>query len=213
MKTDDLIATLALDATPTPPGAARLWLLGALGAGFVVALGAVLMTLGPRPDLGLALATGPFWMKWGLTIGTLAIALSLTLILARPEGKPGSLIWVAALPIALIALVGVAELAGTAADERMSSWLGVSALQCPIRIAAFAFPVWMALVWAMRRMAPTRLRLAGFVVGLAAGAAGATAYAVYCSEDSMSFVATWYVLGMLIPAAITALLGPRLLRW
>jgi hypothetical protein len=27
------------------------------------------------------------------------------------------------------------------------------------------------------------------------------------------FLATWYVLGILIPAILGALLGPRLLRW
>jgi hypothetical protein len=29
----------------------------------------------------------------------------------------------------------------------------------------------------------------------------------------VAFWAVWYVLGMLVPTAIGALLGPRLLRW
>jgi hypothetical protein len=32
-------------------------------------------------------------------------------------------------------------------------------------------------------------------------------------ELAASFLGTWYVLGMLIPAVLGALIGPRLLRW
>jgi hypothetical protein len=32
-------------------------------------------------------------------------------------------------------------------------------------------------------------------------------------RDERSFLGLWYVIGMLIPAAAGALLGPRLLRW
>jgi hypothetical protein len=62
-------------------------------------------------------------------------------------------------------------------------------------------------------MAPTRLRLAGAAGGLAAGAAGALVYTLHCPELAAPFLASWYVLGMLIPTAAGALLGPRLLRW
>jgi hypothetical protein len=39
------------------------------------------------------------------------------------------------------------------------------------------------------------------------------AYALYCPEMAAPFVAIWYLLGMLIPAAAGAVLGPLLLRW
>ena len=42
---------------------------------------------------------------------------------------------------------------------------------------------------------------------------GAFAYTLHCPELAPAFVAVWYVLGMLIPAAAGALLAPRLLRW
>jgi hypothetical protein len=66
---------------------------------------------------------------------------------------------------------------------------------------------------ALRSLAPTRLRLAGTAAGLAAGAVGASVYQLHCPELAAPFLGTWYVLGILAPAALGALIGPRLLRW
>lgn len=65
----------------------------------------------------------------------------------------------------------------------------------------------------MRGLAPTRLALAGAASGLLAGALGALVYALHCTEIAAPFLGIWYVIGMLIPTAIGALLGPRMLRW
>jgi hypothetical protein len=80
-------------------------------------------------------------------------------------------------------------------------------------IALLSIPLFAAAFWAMNAMAPTRLGLAGAASGLVAGAGGALVYALYCTEMAAPFIAVWYLLGMLIPAALGALLGPRLLRW
>jgi len=45
------------------------------------------------------------------------------------------------------------------------------------------------------------------------GAVGALVYSVHCPEQAAPFIGFWYLLGMLIPTAVGALLGPRLLRW
>ena len=36
---------------------------------------------------------------------------------------------------------------------------------------------------------------------------------LHCPEPAAPFLAIWYLLGMLVPTAIGAWLGPRLLRW
>jgi len=38
-------------------------------------------------------------------------------------------------------------------------------------------------------------------------------YALHCPELAAPFIGLWYLLGVLIPAGIGALIGPRLLRW
>jgi hypothetical protein len=91
--------------------------------------------------------------------------------------------------------------------------LGQTAAACPVLIALLAAPVFLAGCWAMQGLAPTRLRLAGASVGLLAGATGACVYAFHCSELAAPFLGTWYVLGIALPTALGALIGPRVLRW
>jgi hypothetical protein len=91
--------------------------------------------------------------------------------------------------------------------------LGQTAAACPFLITLLATPVLLGGFWALRGLAPTRLRLAGTSVGLLAGAAGACVYALHCPEMAAPFLGTWYVLGIAIPTALGALLGPRVLRW
>jgi hypothetical protein len=80
-------------------------------------------------------------------------------------------------------------------------------------IAALSLPIFAATLTGMRAMAPTRLRLAGAAAGFTAGAAAATIYCLHCPEMASPFIAFWYLLGVLLPAAVGALIGPRVLAW
>jgi hypothetical protein len=68
-------------------------------------------------------------------------------------------------------------------------------------------------IWALRKGAPTRLKLSGAVAGIVAGGLGAADYALGCKSDTIPFIAIWYGLAIALCAAIGALFGPRLLRW
>ena len=46
-----------------------------------------------------------------------------------------------------------------------------------------------------------------------AGATAALVYCLHCTEMEAPFIGLWYVIGMLIPAVVGALLGRALLRW
>jgi hypothetical protein len=109
--------------------------------------------------------------------------------------------------------MAAAVLGAAPAGERASLVLGSSWLQCVSSIPALSVPAFALTFAAVRSLAPTRLRLTGAVAGLAAGAVAGLAYALFCDEMQMPFLAVWYVLGMLVPAAAGALAGPRLLRW
>jgi hypothetical protein len=69
------------------------------------------------------------------------------------------------------------------------------------------------LVWALRGLAPTRLRLTGGIAGFAAGSIGALAYSLHCPELAAPFIGVWYLLGITICASLGVWAGPRLLRW
>jgi len=213
MTTDDLIARLSADV-PKVRRAATGWrlaiglLFGALVAGIVV-----VATLGIRPDLHHAMRGFSFWMKGAYTLSLAAVALGMTAQLSRPDGGRLRRAWLLAVPVVVLVGVGIVELMRAPPGAWPGMWLGRSSMACPWIVLALAMPIFAGLLWSFRRLAPTRLRAAGAAAGLSAGAFAATVYCLHCPEVSAIFVLTWYSLGILLAAAIGALLGPRLLRW
>lgn len=213
MNTDDLISRLSQNVPPVPRRAVG-WRLGiGIALGGLVSAALVALVLGIRPDLGLAMRGTAFWVKWGYTFSLAIAAVVMVVQLARPDSARLRWTWLLVVPVSLLAILGVAELARTPPGEWLAMWLGHSWMICPWLVLALAMPIFIGLLWSFRRLAPTRLRAAGAAAGLAAGAFAATVYCMHCPEVSAIFVLTWYSLGILLAASLGALLGPRLLRW
>jgi hypothetical protein len=211
--TRTLIDSLADDLAPARGDQARRRLMVGFGLGLAVAVIAVLIALGPRSDLAQAPRTAMFWIKLAYA-GTLAgLALACVERLARPAGRTGRRLDALLIPLALMALLAILRLASSPAPQWPRLAMGGSALVCPGYILATSLPVFAGLVWALRGLAPTRLRLCGALAGLAAGGAGAAAYSLHCGESAAPFVALWYSLGVALAGALGALAGERLLRW
>lgn len=213
MRTEDLIADLARDARPLPRGAVGRRIATGLVLGALASTLLVTIWMGIRPDLGTAMRGFSFWVKWGYTLSLAISALALTAQLARPDSDRLRGLWLTAIPIALLAAIGLFELARTPPADWLAMWLGHSWKSCPWRVASLAVPIFAGLLWSFRQLAPTRLRAAGAASGLTAGAFAATVYCLHCPEVSAIFVLTWYSLGIALAALVGALLGPRLLRW
>lgn len=213
MNTDTLIASLNVGLRPVANGAVERRLAAGVAIGVVVAVVVLSLTLGFRPDIWLAMQGPTFWMKWGYSISLSAAAIFVVSRLARPD--PGRLrsLWLLGVPVLVLAGIGIAELARTPRDEWLAMWLGKTWMVCPWLVLALSGPIFVGLLWSFRKLAPTRLRAAGAAAGLSAGAFAATVYCLHCPEVSAIFVLTWYSLGMLLTAAVGALVGPRLLRW
>jgi hypothetical protein len=116
------------------------------------------------------------------------------------------------LPLLAIVLLAAAQLLAPGADMPHLI-LGHSSRVCAFLVTFTALPTLAATFWALRRMAPTRLELAGLGAGLFAGAVGAFVYSFHCTEGSAPFICIWYSLGILSTAVIGAVLGRSLLRW
>jgi len=213
MKTEELVAALAAGAGPADArGPVRRFAV-ALVLGSLLAALAMAVLLGVRPTLGRDSGLAMFWVKLAF-VGALAIAgLIAALRLSRPGASLGWPPYAAAVPTVGIWLVALIELARAEPAARLALVLGQTAAVCPFRIAGLALPVFVAALWAMKGLAPTRLRLAGAAAGLLAGGTGAFVYAFHCPELEAAFLGVWYVIGMLIPVALGALVGPRVLRW
>lgn len=213
MKTDDLIAALALDAPPASPASLQrrllMWSLPAAVTGFL----GVWFYLQLRPDLLQAIGGVTFWLKAGYTA---ALAVAGGWLFTR-LGRPGASVKAPAL--ALLAIVLAAAMLGSMdaltrpADGRMTAFLGHSYQVCALNIAGLSLLTSPFLFWAARKFAPTRPMRAGAVAGLTAGAIAATLYGLHCQESTAAFVATWYTLGILIPTVVGAVIGRFALRW
>ncbi|MES2843603.1 MAG: DUF1109 domain-containing protein [Pseudomonadota bacterium] len=209
MKTDDLIALMAADATPARPVAPVLVVsfLAVLGvAGFIF-----LSVIGMRDDLPGAYAQPLIAAKSVLPVGLALLGLGFAIALARPDGQvrlwPLSVIGVAALGLFALGMLA------TPTERWASGIVGQTILPCLLSIPALAVvPLGVALV-ALRRGASTAPRLSGALAGLGAGAAATAVYALHCTEDSPLFYVTWYGLAILLVTALGAALGQRLLRW
>jgi hypothetical protein len=91
--------------------------------------------------------------------------------------------------------------------------IGDQWLECLLSIPIIAIVPFAAVVWAVRRTAPTDLVRAGALAGLVAGGVSAAGYALHCTDDSLPFVALWYGGTIALCTFAGAMLGPRLLRW
>jgi hypothetical protein len=213
MDNEQLIQSLLKDHRPVSRSAYVLRLSSGTGVGLAVAIGISAFYLGVRPDIGPALATFPFWMKWTY-VALLGLGALLGLHrIARPDAGRQPWLWLLALPVGGMAALAILQAWRAPPGSWSKLWMGVSWDSCPMTIAALSVPVFAGLIFAFRKFAPVRLRLAGFLAGLASGGLSAFAYALHCPETSAVFVVIWYSAGVAIPAVIGALFGPRLLRW
>ena len=211
---DGLIEQLTTNLAPVSKYAVARRLTIGICAGTVVSAMLMIAVLGIRPDIAAASSTGMFWVKFGYTLTLTAFSVWIMERLARPAestGRRARWLWA---PLSILILLTIVEFARATTSTYMTLVMGSgSALFCFSGIATLSIPPLLGLIWAIRGLAPTKLRTSGVVAGLAAGGAGAFVYALHCTESSAAFLAVWYSLGAAVVAIFGFLLGPSLLRW
>lgn len=211
MKTEALIDLLAREAGPAPRAAVARRLTPAVLAGLLASALVAVALFGLLPQAMFATAVP--WMKIAYA-GALALAAAwLTARLSRPAAATGRAQAAALAVVLVMAAAGAVSLAAAPPGARLQAWLGLSALACPWRVLLLSLPALAAALWAVRGLAPTRPRAAGFAAGLLAGSLGALGYSLSCPEASPAFVAIWYTAGIVLTGALGAALGPRVLCW
>jgi hypothetical protein len=213
MKTEDLVSLLSTGAEAVDLRlTSRRWLL-ALAGGALIAFFLTAGLLKLNPALWRETSKPMFWVRESYCVVLGVLGFISVVRLARPGLRLG--VAPMGIPVVVIAMsvLAVATLVAASPQNRARLILGHTAGVCPFLIALVAAPLFIALLWVMRTLAPTRLRWAGAASGFAAGSIGALVYTLHCPELAAPFIAIWYLLGMLIPTAIGVWLGPRLLRW
>jgi hypothetical protein len=213
LKTDDLVSLLAAGVEPIDARRMMRRHVLAITGGMLGALAITGGILHFNRALSHEVFVPMFWLReaYCAALGSLGV-LAVTR-LARPGIRLG--VVPAGIGVVVIAMwiFAALKLLTAPTQDRAHLLLGTTAAVCPFLITLVAAPLFVAFVWAMRGFAPTRLRSTGAALGFAAGSCGALAYSLHCPELTAPFIGVWYLLGMLIPAAIGATLGPRLLRW
>ncbi len=211
MKTDTLIDLLARGAGPAPRAVAARRLSPAAIAGLLLSAWAAIAVFGAIPSGTYSTATP--WMKMAYA-GAMALAAGwLTARLSRPAASFVRPRGAAFAVVLAMAAWGAASLMSIPSGGRLGAVLGHSWFSCPWSVLALSLPALAAALWAVRGLAPTRPRAAGFAAGLMAGSVGAFGYALSCPEASPAFVAVWYTLGIALTGAVGSVLGPKVLRW
>jgi hypothetical protein len=213
MKTEDWVSLLATGVEPIDAKrTARRQLLAIIGG----LLGALALTGGIlrlNPALSHAVVEPMFWVREAYCAALALLGFAAVTRLARPGIRLGFVPAGIGMVVLLMWIFAATVLLTAPAQNRSRLFFGATAGVCPFLIALVAAPLFISFLWVMRDLAPTRLRLAGAAAGFAAGSLGALVYSLHCPELAAPFLGTWYLLGMLIPTALGAWFGPRLVRW
>ena len=212
MQTDELIAQLSGRLEPVKNGAMMRLLMGAMLVGLAGSILVLLLVLKPRHDMASAILSFGMWTKLAYTFAIAAFGLWLVERAGRPGADMARPALLLALPVLAIALLSALQMSAPGADMP-TLVMGHSSRVCAFLVTLTALPTLAATFWALRRLAPTRLALAGAGAGLFAGAVGAFVYSFHCTEGSAPFIGLWYSLGIALTTGIGALAGRHLLRW
>lgn len=210
--TDDLLDRLAADLKPVGRHALprRIATSAVLGLVATIVIGfAILAFVVNRPFGG---ADGMmFWVKLAYAGALGGLGLLALPALSRPEPRPARPLLSAAALVALALVLG--GVTWFQSGWAMPVLMGGTALACPWLIIVTGLPLLAVLLGGMRSFAPRSPTRAGLAAGLVAGGFGAAAYALWCGETSMTFMAVWYSLGIGLLALTGAIVGSWLLRW
>jgi hypothetical protein len=215
MKTDELIKMLSTSLQPVRTNELRNTILVALAAAVGVVATICLGWAGLHAPTGMGNEAHRGFMSIALafTLGFAAVGTRMLFMFARPGRSRGG----ALLLLGSLLSVVIGALVMLLRTPNHTPWNSMMAMgswgPCLVCIPIFAMIPFGALIWGLRKAAPTHLVLTGAVAGLVAGALGAAAVVVHQAGPSATFIAFWYGGPIALCALFGALIGPRLLRW
>src|SRR5690242_1419435 len=187
MRTEDLIARLAANLSPTEGHMVNPRLTIALTRGLAIDALILVALYGYASDMPEQLLQPMFWLRLAFPLMLLAAALNLTERLGRP-GAPLAWAWIStSLPILAMFLVAAILHYAPGATDRLYWTPPSSAVGACVTITLLSFPVFVLVMREVKRLLPTRLRLAGFGAGLLGGAQGLLVYGLYCTGPGAAF--------------------------
>jgi hypothetical protein len=211
MKTEQLIGALVADLdTPVSDVKSRLRRLLPWSA-LIVAV-SFLSVFGLRGDVattGLVPVLGKVTL--GLVVATLGLVAAVHL--SRPDRPAAAARRVLFLVPMMAAMVVAADFLLSGSPQWSMRLFGKSFIACLTIIPLLAALPLCVVLWSLRDGATPAPATAGALAGFASAGIAIVVYGLYCIEDALPFVATWYVLASCLVAAAGAVGGRLLLRW
>lgn len=211
MKTDNLIDLLSQD-TPVRFRLGRL-MFSALVIGAILSAIMLVVTIGVRPHISDALQNGRVIFKLVVTMALAVTAFNLALNVGKPGIALGRHVLALGVPLAILILGVTFELLAVPAGQWEANLVGRYSSYCLIYIPLLSFAPFAAFFWALKHAAPEDSGFAGAAMGLASAGIGAAIYAWHCPDDSPLFVATWYVIAIVVVTLLGYFVGRRWLVW
>ena len=205
--TDTLIDQLA-DRGATPPANIILRFAGPLAGVALLCIIGVALTFNFVLLSEARSEFSPLVTKWGFSIALLLLATAVLWALGRPGARTRGPMLTLAIPFVLVGALLVLDLALS-----NSTFPGATWRRCLLAMSVMSPVAFAGAIIAVRWLAPTNLRKAGFVAGMFGGAVAMTAYAPFCPELGVAYMAVFYCLPILTMAAIGWMIGRKLLRW
>ncbi len=210
---DDLIDDLAGDLAPVRPrrvARGSVWVAAGWLAGGAMLFGLV----GMRRDLAEGLMLPPlpllaFWLIVALGFAAAWSALRMGLPGVGRDYSGWRWAGLAALALPFSALV----MAFGDGHAAMAAAHPADGLHCLGQGIVAGLGVGAALFAWLKGGAPTSPTRAGWVIGIAAGAAGAAIVALHCASNSMIHIALWHGLAIVLSGVAGRLVLAPLLRW
>lgn len=207
-----LIASLVDDLRPVRAMRPRDGMILALGAG-ALTVAATILSFGLRDDVAngqfqpLFLFANGLFLIVGLATALAAVGTGMPRVGHSGQGWKWLLAMAGLLPVSALIMLA----SGT--EELPLTLVASHELKCVSMGLALSLLTATALVWWLRRGAPTSPERAGLLVGLSSGSIGIFAFGLHCPIDSFYHVGLWHVLPVLIGGSLGRQLVPRLIRW
>jgi hypothetical protein len=125
----------------------------------------------------------------------------------RREGWGWTALMAGVLPVAALVLLAVSWLHGEPSE------LELDGLTCLGSGLGWGLLTAAALVWWLRRGAPSRPERAGLLAGVGAGAAGVFAVTLYCPHNDLVHIGVWHGLTVVLAGLLGRLVIPKLIAW
>ena len=175
----------------------------------LIAIALILSILGIRPDWREAIQGGALLWKPAIFLLIWAASLFVVTDLSRPSGKVKIL---HLSPFLVAAAILLWRLISQEID--FNSLHSNTAYYC-LSIIALGGAMAMTAAWFfwIKKTASPRPAILGALAGVNAGSLVAVAYALHCNQDSVLYLAAYYLVPLLILALTGAVLGKKMLNW